>query len=96
MRRTDSETVQDVVYRFLRDQGLEMPLNEYRLIQAWNAVMDKSISLHTKELRIYNQVLFVTVTSAVVKNEIMMRRSVLVKTLNDHVGAQVIRDIMVR
>lgn len=96
MRRTDSETVQDVVYRFLREQGLEMPLNEYRIVRAWNAVIDKTISQYTTGLRIYNQVLFVTVASASVRNEIMMRRSALVKVLNDKVGAQVIRDIMVR
>ena len=96
MRRTESENISDVVYRFLREEGLEMPLNEFRLIQAWNQVMGKTVSRYTTNLEIHNQTLFVTISSASLKNEVSMRRTELVKALNQHVGAQVICSIVVR
>ncbi len=96
MRRTDSEPISDVVYQYLREQGLETPLNEFRLIQAWNTVMGKTVSRYTQDLQIHNQVLYVTLSSAPLKNEIMMRRTQLAKALNEHVGAQVISSIVVR
>lgn len=95
MRRTDSEKLSDIVYRCLREQGLETPLNEFRLIQAWNAVLGKTVSRYTRNLEIHNQTLFVTTSSSSLKNEIMMRRSDLVKALNEYVGAQVICSISV-
>ena len=39
MKRTNSEVVGDLLRQFLRQQGLEAPLNEYRLIQGWEHVM---------------------------------------------------------
>lgn len=96
MKKTDSEQVGGVILQYLREMGLETPLNEHRLIQAWDMVLGPAVSRYTKELRIYNQVLFVTVSSAALRNELMMRRSELVARLNAQAGAQVITQIVLR
>lgn len=96
MRRTDSEQVGGVILQYLREFGLETPLNEHRLLQAWDKVLGPAVSRYTKELRIYNQVLFVTITSAALRNELMMRRTELVSRLNAEAGAQVITHIVLR
>jgi predicted nucleic acid-binding Zn ribbon protein len=96
MRRTDSEQVGGVILQYLREFGLETPLNEHRLLQAWDKVLGPAVSRYTKELRIYNQVLFVTISSAALRNELMMRRTELVSRLNAEAGAQVITQIVLR
>lgn len=96
MKKTDSEKVGGVILQYLREYGLETPLNEHRLIQAWDKVLGSAVSRYTKELRIYNQVLFVTVSSAALRNELMMRRTELVARLNAEAGAQVITQIVLR
>lgn len=96
MRRTDSEQVGGVILQYLREFGLETPLNEHRLLQAWDKVLGPAVSRYTKELLIYNQVLFVTITSAALRNELMMRRTELVSRLNAEAGAQVITQIVLR
>ena len=96
MKKTGSEQVGGVILQYLRETGLETPLNEHRLIQAWGTVLGPAVSKYTKELRIYNQVLFVTVTSAAMRNELMMRRTELTARLNAHVGAQVLTQIVLR
>ena len=94
MKRTNSEAVGDLIRQFLRQQGLEAPLNEYRLINAWPKVLGQSVCAYTKDLKIYNQVLFVTVTSSVLRQELLMNRRSLVARLNEYVKAQVITDIV--
>ena len=96
MKKTDSEQVGGVIRQYLREMGLETPLNEHRLIMAWDKVLGPSVSRYTKEIRIYNQVLFVTITSAALRNELMMRRTELVARLNTEVGAQVITQIVLK
>ena len=96
MKKTNAENLGGVILQYLRETGLETPLNERRLIQAWSTVLGPSVSRYTKELRIYNQVLFVTVSSAAMRNELMMRRTELVSRLNSQVGAQVITQIVLR
>lgn len=96
MRKTESEKVGGVILQYLREMGLETPLNEHRLINAWDTVLGPAVSKYTKDLKIYNQVLFVTVSSAALRNELMMRRTELVVRLNAQVGAQVITQIVLR
>jgi predicted nucleic acid-binding Zn ribbon protein len=79
-----------------REEGLETPLNEYRLINAWSQVLGPAVQSYTKNLQIHNQVLFVTLTSSVLRHELLMNRKSLVRKLNEHVKAQVITDIVFR
>ena len=47
----------------------------------------------TESLRVYNQTLYVKLRSAMLRNELSMKRSDLVKKLNAKVGVNVIVDI---
>ena len=57
---------------------------------------DRSLLSYTRELYIKNQVLYVHLTSAALRQELMMGRDLLVRNLNRHVGAQVITNIIFR
>lgn len=93
MQRRKAEQVGDVVRAMLRQQGLEAPLNEYRLIESWTTVLGKAVECYTRDLYISNQTLYVRLSSPVLKSELMMQRSQLVQQLNQAVGAQVITEI---
>lgn len=96
MRRNNAEHIGDVIRYFLRQQGLESPLNEYRLIQAWSEIVGPAIARYTSNVYIKNQTLYVHLTSAVLRQELMMARELLIKNLNREVGAQVIVNIVFR
>ena len=38
MKRNDAEQIGEMIRKFFRQNALEAPLNEYRLIQAWKDV----------------------------------------------------------
>lgn len=96
MKRTESKPIGGEIMEYLRASGLETPLNEYRVIQAWPQEVGSALASYTGGLRIYNQVLYVNVSSAAVRNELMMRRTELLKKLNTRAGAQVITQIVLR
>ena len=90
MKRNDAEQIGEMIRKFFRQNALEAPLNEYRLIQAWKDVVGPAITKYTSNLYIKNQILYVHLTSSVLRQELMMGRDLLVKNLNKQVGAQVI------
>ena len=94
MKRGETKSVAELVMAMLREEGLETPLNEHRLINAWGEVLGGAVNSYTKDLRIYNQVLYVTLTSSVLRHELFMNRKELVRKLNEHVRAVVITDIV--
>ena len=96
MRRNDAEAIGDMIRKFFRVNGLESPLNEYRLVQAWKDVVGPVITRYTSNLYIKNQILYVHLTSSVLRQELMMGREMLVRSLNQQVGAQVIVNIIFR
>ena len=54
------------------------------------------IASYTSQLYIKNETLYVHLTSAPLRQELMMGRELLVRNLNKHVGATVIRNIIFR
>lgn len=96
MKRNNTEQVGEVIRRLLRQEGLETPLNEYRLVDAWKDVVGETIARYTTNIYIKNQVLYVYLSSSVLRQELMMSRQLLVRNLNAQVGSQVIVNIIFR
>ena len=96
MKRRNTEAVTDVLHQYLRLNGLEGPLNEYRLLQAWEEVMGEGVARYTTQKYLMNQTLYVHLTSAALKADLMMRRSQIVAQLNERVGSIVIYDLVLR
>ena len=96
MRRKDAQSIGQLIRTYLRQESLESPLNERRLVNAWPEVVGPTIASYTDGLFVRNQTLFVHLTSSVLRQELMMGRDLLVRNLNKHVGAQVITNIVFR
>lgn len=94
MRKQKAEQVGTLIHQFLREEGLESPYNEYRLVEAWPEVMGQGIANLTGDLQIRNRVLYVRLKSSVLRQELMASRRQLAQRLNDYVGAQVIENIV--
>ena len=77
----------------LHEQGLDTPLHQKRLVEAWPKVAGPMIARYTLNTYIYNQTLYVRLSNPALRADLSMMRTALVKKLNDFVGEQVITDI---
>ena len=77
----------------IRQNGLETPLLQKRLIEAWDNVAGEMIAKYTTEKYIRNQDLCVQIENQAQSSEIRMMKTELNAKLNNAVGGQVIRDI---
>ena len=93
MFRRDVKPIDNLLREYLRYSGLETPLLQRRLIDAWTVVTGKAVANYTQQKFIHNQTLCVKITNAALRAELSMMRSQLVKRLNQQVGSQVITDI---
>lgn len=94
MKRQREEQIGDIIRQFMREEGIETPYNEFRLVQAWPVVVGPAVERCTGKLFIKNGVLYVQLTSSVIRHELFIGRKRLAQRLNDHVGAQVITNIV--
>ena len=93
MFRKDVKNIGELILRNLRSQGLETPLLQKRLVDAWPTVMGDMVAGYTQEVYIRNQTLWVHLTSPALRADLSMMKQEIVKKLNAAVGSQVIADI---
>jgi predicted nucleic acid-binding Zn ribbon protein len=93
MFRKDVQNIKDLIMKNLRAQGLETPLLQKRLIDAWPTIAGDMVASYTDNLYIRNQTLFVHLTSPALRSDLSMMQQELVRKLNEHVGSQVIASI---
>lgn len=96
MKEGKTKTIDELVDQVLRQMGLEQKFKEHEVCHIWPEVVGQMISSRTKSLNIVDGKLFVTFTSAVVKNEMMMVKEGLVRALNDKVGKEVVKEIIIK
>ena len=95
MFKRDVKKLDDILQRFLREEGLETPLLQKRLIDAWDKIVGPNVTRYIGEKYIKNQVLFVKINNPALRQDLSMMRSQLIKRLNDTVGTSIISDVKV-
>lgn len=93
MFRREEKLIKDVILQTLHEQGLQTPLLQKRLVDAWPTVAGPAIARYTLNTYIYNQTLYVRLSNPALRADLSMMRRELTKKLNDHIGEMVISDI---
>jgi hypothetical protein len=96
MRRSNTSPFHELFMEYIRTRGLEKQYFEAKLINAWPDIAGKAIASRTKRMYFKNSVLFVELTSSVVRNELMMIRHGLIEALNKYAGQEIVTDIIFR
>lgn len=95
MFRRKVKPLSEVLGKVLRDGGLELPLLQKRVVDAWDEIVGPNVRQYTQEKSIRNQTLFVKISNPALRQDLSMMRTQLVKRLNEHVGSFVISEIRI-
>lgn len=82
----------EAIVDYLRESGLEKPVLEVQVEEAWPRVMGETIAHLTRSVEVKDGMLIVHVNSAALKTQLFENRFELVRKLNEAVGAEAIRD----
>ena len=81
---------------YIREMNLEGKLREVGIIDSWEKTVGKAISSRTSKVYIKDGILYVHLTSSIVRNELLMIREALRERLNQAAGSDVIKDIVLK
>lgn len=95
MFRKEVKPISELLSQYLRQQGMETPLLQRRIVDTWDSLMGPDIAQYTTEKFIKNQILFVKILNPALRQDLNMMRSQLVKRLNDAVGSQIITEVRI-
>lgn len=96
MRRSETVKLSDLIKQSISANKLEDGIDKVRIKTIWNDVAGYHIAKATTELHVSNSSLFVSLNSSILRSELMLIRSELVKRINKELGRRFITEIIVR
>lgn len=94
MRKKQTEPVADVLMKVLGNHKLSEKLYETKVINAWPIVLGDHIMKYTKRIYFHRKTLYVELASSVLRSELTYSRPEIIKALNNHVGEEVVKEIV--
>lgn len=96
MRRSKTISIAEAVTDYIKEMNLGEKLSEVGVINSWEETVGKAISSRTTKIYIRDHVLYVHLSSSVVRNELLMLRETLREKLNQKAGTEAIKEIVLR
>ncbi len=95
MKRRNAQTLGEVLRDFFEDNTeLYEKVIEIRIQRAWGEVLGSMVLQYTRNLYVKDKVLHVSLSSSVLRSELLLCKQRLVNSLNEHVGSQALTDIV--
>jgi len=96
MRRSKTITLADAIKDYIAEMNLGEKLGETSVINSWEEIVGRAISSRTTKIYIKDHILYIHLSSSVVRNELMMLRESLRSKLNEKAGKEVVKEIVLR
>ena len=96
MRKNQTQKIGDIISSIIKKDGIENRLMEVRIKHAWEELLGKPVARYTKSIFLKNKVLYVTISSSIARNEIMLFRDELMIKLNENFEEEIISKIVLR
>ena len=96
MRRTKTQTIGELLEEFFKRPYVAAKIAEGRMPEYWREIVGEYVAQHTREVRLDNHILYVSVSSSVVRNELFFRRDELKALLNQRAGINLINALIIR
>jgi predicted nucleic acid-binding Zn ribbon protein len=95
-RNNDSFSITDVLKEFIQKNKLEKGLDAVDAKQAWIDLMGNGVNNYTKEVILKDGTLYVWLTSSVLREELLYGKQKIIQMLNEELGKNVIKDVVLR
>ena len=94
MKKNNDSSLKEVLQKLFDAYGWTEKMDGVQIVNSWETVVGGIFAKHTTNLYVKNKKLYVILDSSVLRNELYMERSSLVKKLNIEVGKEVIDEII--
>ena len=95
-RKGDQNSMSDVLKGFIEANRLQKGLDKVSIKDAWHKVMGKAISKYTTAITLDRQVLYVQLSSSVLREELSYGKTKIIEMINEEMGKQIINKIILR
>ncbi|WP_010663655.1 DUF721 domain-containing protein [Marinilabilia salmonicolor] len=97
IRKNSVQPLQDILREIIgKEPSISKGIYNSRIPGAWNEAVGPSASRVTKNVWFRNGVVYVTLHSSVIRNELMLQRDAIIRNMNENIGSSVVKELVLR
>ena len=96
MKRRNEQSIGEILREYLKMTQVENVVYEERIAAAWHDLLGEAVASQTERIRLADGRLYVSLRSAALRSELMMQRTALRRAVNERLGTDVVREVVVR
>ncbi len=96
MKKHNDVTLKEALQGFLEKYRLKGKLHQTKLEIIWKKLMGPTISGYTSELKMRGKKLYISLSSAPLRQELTLGRQKLRNLLNEQLGEEYIEEVIIR
>ncbi len=95
-RLNNESPISDVLKAFIENNKLQSGMDKIDVEKAWKDLMGNGVNTYTKEVILKGTTLYVTLTSAVLREELSHGKQKIISMLNDEMRKDVVKELGLR
>ena len=97
MKRNSNEgSIGDVLKQIISDNRLQPGMDQVAVRDAWFSLMGNGVKAYTRNVAMKGSTLYVELTSAVLREELSYGKTKIISMLNEELGREVVKDVILR
>ena len=94
MRRSNDQSMKEAIESMLKTFKLDGKMQQLKLINSWEKIMGPAVASRTTEIKFYGSKMFITLSSASLRQELFQEREKLVALLNAEFESKIVEEIV--
>lgn len=86
----------DAISQLFKQEKLDEKYSVHAIRNAWEEIAGRLIANHTREIRCHQKILFISVNSDVVRNELSYNKKALIEKINAYCGKRLVEEIVLK
>jgi hypothetical protein len=95
-RHSNESPISDVLKHFIEANKLQGGMDKIDVEQAWKNLMGNGVNNYTREVVLKGSVLYVSLTSAVLRQELSYGKQKIIAMINEELRKDVVTDLVLR
>lgn len=95
-RIREEHSIQDILQVIAKGYNLENTFDKLDIREAWTKLLGPGVAKYTKSVELKREVLYVYLSSAILKEELSYGKQKIINLLNEEMKKNVVKDLVLR
>ncbi len=86
----------DAIKQIFKEERLDEKYSIYAIRNGWEGIVGKTVAKHTTEIQFAKGVLFITLDSAIIRNEMAFAKDSIIEKINQFTGKPFVKELVLK